>query len=203
MQGIIGLCLAMAPAAESLLSSRFSTKVMLGQSTVGALQPLSRPPTTRRRSRSSFEGFLWSKTSGDEKSEANSRLSNNQPGFNTDASAVTATTAEGTALADATATSASMATSDPLASRDMPSNEDFMALAPTADEVAQYEQHWTFLLQAELSKSMSDVQVCCYIFQSLDTIRVNGSIEISSLQIIFAKELVVSSSVCVCIVLRP
>jgi len=152
----------MAPAAGALLSSRFSTNVMLGQSTVGAFQPLSRPPTTRRRSRSSFEGTLWSKTFGDEQSEANRRLSSNQPGCNTDASAVTATTAVGTALADGTATSASMATSETLRSREMPSNENSMAPAPTADEVAQYEQHWTFLLQAELSKSMSDVQVCCY-----------------------------------------
>ena len=40
-----------------------------------------------------------------------------------------------------------------------PPRKALMAPPASAAEVAQYERHWAFLLQAELSKSMGDVQV--------------------------------------------
>jgi len=156
---MLGIFLMLAPPVESLLSLHFSANVMPGHSTVGAQHPLSRPPTTRRRSRISFEGMLHSKKSRKVDSEAARQSASVQSKDNTDAGAGAASSVSATAPAVGRATPASTATSKPLSSVKSHIDELLAVPAASAADAAQYEQHWTFLLQAELSKSMSDVQV--------------------------------------------
>jgi len=129
------------------------TSVGAGRSAAGARRPLPRPPRPSRRREDYSDDTALSASASNNGFGARSRpLSKLEK--------LAKAREDSANLGTGKAATAPAAVAETVAAgAAKPPHEALLAPPASAAEVAQYERHWAFLLQAELSKSMGDVQV--------------------------------------------